>query len=199
MLFLPLFTGSQCCRFCINVTTISFLRLSLQRQRTVYRLTLVKAWNVEEMQAYAELIALGQPDFIEVKVGTSSCFILALFQLFICFELIEHGWIFQMKVNRQLLPGSSSWHFTNWNTWRLTCSLQFQLFILFKSPNTSYRMLWLHLPRSQKDIKPVLFKNIRVVCMQVNLFLPNIMNNWLCQWMTQLLCDWSWAPSLVRG
>lgn len=43
----------------------------LQRQRTVYRLTLVKAWNVEEMQAYSELIALGQPDFIEVKVGHS--------------------------------------------------------------------------------------------------------------------------------
>ncbi|KAG7217590.1 hypothetical protein INR49_021276 [Caranx melampygus] len=37
------------------------------RQRTVYRLTLVKSWNVEEMQAYSELIALGQPDFIEVK------------------------------------------------------------------------------------------------------------------------------------
>lgn len=49
-----------------------FFRLSIQRQRTVYRLTLVKAWNVEEMQAYSELIALGQPDFIEVKVGSSS-------------------------------------------------------------------------------------------------------------------------------
>lgn len=34
----------------------------------MYRLTLVKAWNVEEMQAYAQLISLGQPDFIEVKV-----------------------------------------------------------------------------------------------------------------------------------
>lgn len=45
---------------------------TIQRQRTVYRLTLVKAWNVEEMQAYSELIALGQPDFIEVKVGLIS-------------------------------------------------------------------------------------------------------------------------------
>lgn len=45
---------------------------TIQRQRTVYRLTLVKAWNVEEMQAYSELIALGQPDFIEVKVGVIS-------------------------------------------------------------------------------------------------------------------------------
>lgn len=32
----------------------------------------MKAWNVEEMQAYSELIALGQPDFIEVKVGLIS-------------------------------------------------------------------------------------------------------------------------------
>lgn len=46
--------------------------MSIQRQRTVYRLTLVKAWNVEEMQAYSELIALGQPDFIEVKVKRSA-------------------------------------------------------------------------------------------------------------------------------
>ncbi|XP_038141891.1 S-adenosyl-L-methionine-dependent tRNA 4-demethylwyosine synthase TYW1 isoform X2 [Cyprinodon tularosa] len=46
--------------------------LGEKRQRTVYRLTLVKAWNVEEMQAYSELIALGQPDFIEVK-GVTYC------------------------------------------------------------------------------------------------------------------------------
>ena len=46
------------------------LVLCVQRQRTVYRLTLVKAWNVVELKAYSELIALGQPDFIEVKVGT---------------------------------------------------------------------------------------------------------------------------------
>ncbi|OBS77279.1 hypothetical protein A6R68_16256, partial [Neotoma lepida] len=37
------------------------------QQRTVYRLTLVKCWNVEELQAYAELVSLGNPDFIEVK------------------------------------------------------------------------------------------------------------------------------------
>lgn len=34
----------------------------------MYRLTLVKAWNVDELQAYAELVSLGNPDFIEVKV-----------------------------------------------------------------------------------------------------------------------------------
>ena len=30
-----------------------------QGQRTVYRLTLVKAWNVEELKGYAELVKLG--------------------------------------------------------------------------------------------------------------------------------------------
>ncbi|KAG7480137.1 S-adenosyl-L-methionine-dependent tRNA 4-demethylwyosine synthase [Solea senegalensis] len=50
----------------------SLKALGEKRQRTVYRLTLVKAWNVEEMLAYSELIALGQPDFIEVK-GVTYC------------------------------------------------------------------------------------------------------------------------------
>ncbi len=39
-----------------------------QGQRTVYRLTLVKEWNTEELEAYASLVARGNPDFIEVKV-----------------------------------------------------------------------------------------------------------------------------------
>lgn len=50
----------------------SLKALGEKRQRTVYRLTLVKAWNVEELQAYSELISLGQPDFIEVK-GVTYC------------------------------------------------------------------------------------------------------------------------------
>ncbi|CAJ1064914.1 S-adenosyl-L-methionine-dependent tRNA 4-demethylwyosine synthase TYW1 [Xyrichtys novacula] len=50
----------------------SLKALGEKRQRTVYRLTLVKAWNVEEMLAYSELIALGQPDFVEVK-GVTYC------------------------------------------------------------------------------------------------------------------------------
>ncbi|KAM3615604.1 uncharacterized protein V6R79_004923 [Siganus canaliculatus] len=50
----------------------SLRALGEKRQRTVYRLTLVKAWNVEEMQSYSELIALGQPDFVEVK-GVTYC------------------------------------------------------------------------------------------------------------------------------
>ncbi len=45
----------------------SLRALSEKGQRTVYRLTLVKAWNVEELESYAELVRLGQPDFIEIK------------------------------------------------------------------------------------------------------------------------------------
>ncbi|XP_029805318.1 S-adenosyl-L-methionine-dependent tRNA 4-demethylwyosine synthase isoform X2 [Suricata suricatta] len=50
----------------------SLKALAAKQQRTVYRLTLVKAWNVEELQAYAELVSLGSPDFIEVK-GVTYC------------------------------------------------------------------------------------------------------------------------------
>ncbi|NXP25037.1 TYW1 synthase, partial [Scytalopus superciliaris] len=50
----------------------SLKALAEKRQRTVYRLTLVKAWNVEELRAYADLISLGKPDFIEVK-GVTYC------------------------------------------------------------------------------------------------------------------------------
>ncbi|XP_077995232.1 S-adenosyl-L-methionine-dependent tRNA 4-demethylwyosine synthase TYW1-like isoform X2 [Glandiceps talaboti] len=50
----------------------SLKELSLKGQRTVYRLTLVKSWNTDEIQSYADLIAIGQPDFIEVK-GVTYC------------------------------------------------------------------------------------------------------------------------------
>ncbi|XP_036858389.1 S-adenosyl-L-methionine-dependent tRNA 4-demethylwyosine synthase TYW1 isoform X1 [Manis javanica] len=50
----------------------SLKALAAKQQRTVYRLTLVKAWNVDELQAYAELVFLGSPDFIEVK-GVTYC------------------------------------------------------------------------------------------------------------------------------
>ncbi|XP_016304502.1 S-adenosyl-L-methionine-dependent tRNA 4-demethylwyosine synthase-like [Sinocyclocheilus anshuiensis] len=50
----------------------SLRSLGEKQQRTVYRLTLVKAWNVDELKAYSDLIALGQPDFIEVK-GVTYC------------------------------------------------------------------------------------------------------------------------------
>lgn len=50
----------------------SLKQLSLKGQRTVYRLTLVKGWNAEEMDNYAKLVDIGQPDFIEVK-GVTYC------------------------------------------------------------------------------------------------------------------------------
>merc|ERR1719376_1575235 len=50
----------------------SLKQLALKGQRTVYRLTLVKGWNAEEMQNYANLVALGNPDFIEIK-GVTYC------------------------------------------------------------------------------------------------------------------------------
>ena len=41
-----------------------------KKQRTVYRLTLVKSWNMEEADGYVKLIEMGQPDFIEIKSVT---------------------------------------------------------------------------------------------------------------------------------
>lgn len=35
----------------------------------MYRLTLVKEWNTEELESYADLVKIGNPDFIEVKVS----------------------------------------------------------------------------------------------------------------------------------
>merc|ERR1711973_216983 len=50
----------------------SLKELKHKGQRTVYRLTLVKGWNAEEMDNYAKLVELGQPDFIEIK-GVTFC------------------------------------------------------------------------------------------------------------------------------
>lgn len=50
----------------------SLKALSDKGQRTVYRLTLVKAWNTDELDNYAELVSLGKPDFIEIK-GVTYC------------------------------------------------------------------------------------------------------------------------------
>lgn len=46
--------------------------LSEKCQRTVYRLTLVKALNTDELDSYAKLVSRGKPDFIEVK-GVTYC------------------------------------------------------------------------------------------------------------------------------
>ncbi|KAJ9559872.1 hypothetical protein OSB04_005032 [Centaurea solstitialis] len=43
-----------------------------KQQRTVYRLTLVKGWNVEDVDAYSSLFGIGNPDFVEIK-GVTYC------------------------------------------------------------------------------------------------------------------------------
>ncbi|KRZ19156.1 tRNA wybutosine-synthesizing protein 1 -like protein [Trichinella zimbabwensis] len=43
-----------------------------KKQRTVYRLTLVNRYNMNEVSQYAALIKRGQPDFVEVK-GVTYC------------------------------------------------------------------------------------------------------------------------------
>lgn len=50
----------------------SLKALREKEQRTVYRLTLVKGWNVEDIDAYMKLLAIGEPDFIEIK-GVTYC------------------------------------------------------------------------------------------------------------------------------
>eukprot|EP00252_Welwitschia_mirabilis_P017410 TRINITY_DN3859_c0_g1_i1.p1 TRINITY_DN3859_c0_g1~~TRINITY_DN3859_c0_g1_i1.p1 ORF type:complete len:726 (-),score=97.12 TRINITY_DN3859_c0_g1_i1:406-2583(-) len=50
----------------------SLKSLHSKQQRTVYRLTLVKGWNTEELDGYLELLDLGKPDFVEIK-GVTYC------------------------------------------------------------------------------------------------------------------------------
>eukprot|EP00759_Apiculatamorpha_spiralis_P041615 PhF_6_TR40200/c0_g1_i1/m.59656/K15449/TYW1; tRNA wybutosine-synthesizing protein 1 len=47
-------------------------KLALKKQRTVFRLTLVKKFNTTELDDYAKLILMGHPDFIEIK-GMTFC------------------------------------------------------------------------------------------------------------------------------
>lgn len=46
--------------------------LKNKKQRTVYRLTLVKSFNMNELSEYASLISIGLPTFIEIK-GVTFC------------------------------------------------------------------------------------------------------------------------------
>lgn len=48
----------------------SLKALADKKQRTTYRLTLVKDHNMSDCGDYAKLVALGQPDFIEIKSVT---------------------------------------------------------------------------------------------------------------------------------
>jgi len=46
--------------------------LAKKGQRTVFRMTLIKGWNTEELFNYAQLIERGAPSFIEIK-GVTYC------------------------------------------------------------------------------------------------------------------------------
>jgi tRNA wybutosine-synthesizing protein 1 len=48
----------------------SLRALKHKKQRTVYRLTLVRDQNMKDPQEYAKLVALGEPDFLEIKSVT---------------------------------------------------------------------------------------------------------------------------------
>lgn len=50
----------------------SIQAISTKSLRTVFRLTLVKGYNVDEIEGYAKLIRLGNPCFIEIK-GVTYC------------------------------------------------------------------------------------------------------------------------------
>jgi len=50
--------------------TESLKALKHKKQRTVYRLTLVKEYNMDEVKGYADLLSLGHPTFIEIKAVT---------------------------------------------------------------------------------------------------------------------------------
>ncbi|XP_065055009.1 S-adenosyl-L-methionine-dependent tRNA 4-demethylwyosine synthase TYW1-like isoform X2 [Rhopilema esculentum] len=50
----------------------SLKALNEKGQRTVYRLTLVKSFNTDEIEGYAKLVEIGNPSFIEVK-GVTYC------------------------------------------------------------------------------------------------------------------------------
>ncbi|KAL8514384.1 hypothetical protein ACS0TY_013482 [Phlomoides rotata] len=50
----------------------SLKALREKQQRTVYRLTLVKGWNTEDVDAYSNLFDVGSPDFVEIK-GVTYC------------------------------------------------------------------------------------------------------------------------------
>ncbi|XP_014669662.1 PREDICTED: S-adenosyl-L-methionine-dependent tRNA 4-demethylwyosine synthase-like [Priapulus caudatus] len=49
----------------------SLQALADKRQRTVFRLTIVKSWNADEIQGYADLVEIGKPEFIEIKATRS--------------------------------------------------------------------------------------------------------------------------------
>jgi tRNA wybutosine-synthesizing protein 1 len=65
-------TASSSQQRCIPFHAASLDALREKKQRTVYRLTLLKNFNMAEIEDYVALIARGQPDLIEIK-GVTYC------------------------------------------------------------------------------------------------------------------------------
>lgn len=55
-----------------TLACLDILRTTQNMQRTVFRLTLVKNFNIDEVNGYADLVERGQPCFVEVK-GVTYC------------------------------------------------------------------------------------------------------------------------------
>lgn len=68
----------------------SLRHIALKKQRTVFRMTLVKDWNMNEAENYAELIELGLP-------GTLS---ICGFEMFVCYLFGFSNFVFFLKLFR---------------------------------------------------------------------------------------------------
>ncbi|CAF3681412.1 unnamed protein product [Rotaria sordida] len=102
-------------------------------QRTVYRLTLVKGYNTEEIEQYAKLVELGDPDFIEVKgvtyCGDSGASNLTManvpwheevvtFVKLLCDRLPQYGVACEHEHSNCLLLAHNKFHVDGkWHTW----------------------------------------------------------------------------------
>ncbi|CAF0879055.1 unnamed protein product [Adineta ricciae] len=102
-------------------------------QRTVYRLTLVKGYNTEEIEQYAKLVELGDPDFIEVKgvtyCGDSSASNLTManvpwheevvtFVRLLCERLPQYGLACEHEHSNCLLLANTKFQIDGkWHTW----------------------------------------------------------------------------------
>jgi hypothetical protein len=65
---------NHCAFVCVFVSLcVVMVLVCVQRERTVFRLTLVKAWNDDEVRGYCDLVKIGKPDFIEIKVSVCEC------------------------------------------------------------------------------------------------------------------------------
>ena len=78
----------------------SLKALSEKGQRTVYRLTLVKAFNTEEIENYAQLVSYGNPDFIEIKVNVYPLLWKQFFYInsYLSYSLILKSWISRVLI-----------------------------------------------------------------------------------------------------